>query len=125
MSLRNLSKKKNKKNINIITHFDGDYIIKFGKYKDSKIKDCNKGYLKWLCSLPDFNNQQIINYVNTLSDDDDLYIFKFGKYIGKDLEFVYNNDKVYLYYIIHQEWFKDKDIVKSFLNEKKEKKKKK
>lgn len=91
------------------------YVLPFGKYKGQQLKDVDRNYLKYLCSLPDFNNDFVIEYVKTIEDEP--YKFRFGKYKNKTLDFVWNKDKPYLYYIA-QDWNKDKQTILDFIEQK-------
>ena len=90
-----------------------DYQIRYGKYKDQKLKDIDPNYLRYLTKLPDYNDIAVIEYVESLGDPP--YIFRFGKYKNKRLDQVYKVDPKYLFYLKTQEWFKDKKIVDEFL----------
>ena len=90
-----------------------DYQIRYGKYKDQKLKDIDPNYLRYLTKLPDYNDIAVIEYVESLGDPP--YIFRFGKYKNKRLDQVYKVDPKYLLYLKTQEWFKDKKIVDEFL----------
>ena len=57
-------------------------------------------------------------YDSEIEENEQEYIFKFGKHKGKSLYFLFSNDEKYLYYITHQTWFKDKKIIKDFLSKK-------
>ena len=95
-----------------------DHEMSYGCHKGKKLKDIDNQYLKYLCSLPDYFDDDVINYVKSLPTDvKEEYSFHFGKFKGKTLSQVYNHKegKVYLNYITHQPWFNNKDIVKDFL----------
>ncbi len=98
--------------IKIDTNKHSEYVMIFGKHKGKMLKNIDKSYLRYVVDQHYYCTDEIKKYVDSLSYIE--YIFRFGKHRGKTLQEVYEIDKNYLNYIRHQEWFKDKDIVKEY-----------
>lgn len=88
------------------------FIIRFGKYKNQDVRevynDSKKSYFQWLLNQPLLNTTPFVKEFleNKLIDKDAIYL-SFGKYKGKTLDYIKQNDESYIYYLKGNKYVRD------------------
>ena len=95
------------------------HILSFGKYKGKDINNILKEdecYCNWLLKHKESSNlnEEQIKILESKLNINDVYI-GFGKYKNKTIEWIFNNDKKYIYYLKNNEYIKKNktDIIES------------
>ena len=89
-----------------------DEIIKFGKFKSRNINEIIKeypSYCQWMMSRPEYLNKTQIQLIKHSIRDDEIYL-TFGKYKNRPLSWVFNNDQMYINYLLNNQFIKDKMV---------------
>ena len=85
--------------------------LKFGKHRNKHICTVNKfdpSYIKWSIRQPRLLTQYQRDFIkkkNIINEDE--YIFSFGKHKNKSLDWVKENDKKYIDWLLAQPWVRE------------------
>jgi uncharacterized protein (DUF3820 family) len=86
-------------------------IIQFGKYKLKEIEEISKmdpAYCVWCLNQPFLEKyDELKKYLELKFKKDDIYM-SFGKYKGKSLDWIKENDYKYIFYLKKNDYVKDK-----------------
>ncbi len=97
------------------TLYEAPLTLKFGKYKDKDLSEVIKdqSYCKWLISQP-FVKEEIKKYINDNCDMNN-HIMRWGKYKGKSIGEIFDNDKKYIFYLENNDYVKEncQDIIEA------------